>query len=495
MRIIITDNQILELLELARQGRAKQANISQKTETESKKQHETTESQKKTESKKQQENTDMNKKPEPGNIQKKPGESRASHEPPLPRIRMKICEGGEGGNHHREQLCTSGQEELKGELTTEEHTMEELTAEELMTGSTIQLKEHIPLTSDIATDSEEELCAGDSGSDYDDVQDLLREINSTTLDHAKGNYFPETVGDQGSYRTDSSWGPTPDTTMWGSFGKDTVTSFVIGSENLVGLLPTRPGGGLGCGSITVGMLGKFKEEKQFFPFTSTEPSDIEEEPSDVPHLAESFLFTLPDPPDSEEEPPDVQHLVGSLPPSLQEEQQLLADSVLLSPMEEAVIGATGVLAQEEPWAPTRAPNDIINIENYNNNYHCSVVPSVNIDADVDEGEVDEDPPTRSKYDQTNKGESITIMEVIAGTDVKKKDDTVIVATEGGTHGKIIGYNSGYYYDCDYWDAYDIRDENMEIESGTRLPSASYLSPCKALLRAGGFVFTGQPPGG
>ena len=175
--------------------------------------------------------------------------------------------------------------------------------------------------------------------------------------------------------------------------------------------------------------------------------------------------------------------------------QLLADSVLLSPMEEAVIGATGVLAQEEPWAPTRAPNDIINIENYNNNYHCSVVPSVNIDADVDEGEVDEDPPTRSKYDQTNKGESITIMEVIAGTDVKKKDDTVIVATEGGTHGKIIGYNSGYYYDCDYWDAYDIRDENMEIESGTRLPSASYLSPCKALLRAGGFVFTGQPPGG
>ena len=137
MRIIITDNQILELLELARQGRAKQANISQKTETESKKQHETTESQKKTESKKQQENTDMNKKPEPGNIQKpdtsrkkKPGESRASHEPPLPRIRMKICEGGEGGNHHREQLCTSGQEELKGELTTEELTMEELTAEE-----------------------------------------------------------------------------------------------------------------------------------------------------------------------------------------------------------------------------------------------------------------------------------------------------------------------------------------------------------------------------
>ena len=218
------------------------------------------------------------------------------------------------------------------------------------------------------------------------------------------------------------------------------------------------------------MLGKFTEETQFFPFALPEPSDFEE-------------------------PPDVQHLVGSLPPSLQEEQQLLADSVLLSPMEEAVIGATGVLAQEEPWAPTRAPNDIINIENYNNNYHCSVVPSVNIDADVDEGEVDEDPPTRSKYDQTNKGESITIMEVIAGTDVKKKDDTVIVATEGGAHGKIIGYNSGYYYDSDYWDAYDIRDENKEIKSGTRLASESHLSPCKALLRAGDFVFTGQPPGG
>ena len=74
-------------------------------------------------------------------------------------------------------------------------------------------------------------------------------------------------------------------------------------------------------------------------------------------------------------------------------------------------------------------------------------------------------------------------------------DESLVATEGDTHGKIIGYNCGYYDDCDYWDEYDIRDENMEIESGTRMPSASYLSPCKALLRAGDFVFTGQPPGG
>ena len=83
-----------------------------------------------------------------------------------------------------------------------------------------------------------------------------------------------------------------------------------------------------------------------------------------------------------------------------------------------------------------------------------VIDPENLDTDVGEGEVDEDPPTRSEYDQTNKGESITIMEVIAGTDVKKKDDTVVVATEG-----------------------------------------SYLSPYKALLRAGDFVFTGQPPGG
>ena len=87
------------------------------------------------------------------------------------------------------------------------------------------------------------------------------------------------------------------------------------------------------------------------------------------------------------------------------------------------------------------------------------------------------------------------MEVIAGTDVKKKDDTVIVATESDTHIKIIGYSCDYYYDCDYWPEYDIQDENIEIKSGTRLASASHLSPCKALLRAGGFVFTGQPPGG
>ena len=76
-----------------------------------------------------------------------------------------------------------------------------------------------------------------------------------------------------------------------------------------------------------------------------------------------------------------------------EEQLLLADSVLpaskeeqpgitshdFKSMERTENGATGVLAQEEPWAPTRAPNDIVNIENYNN-YHCSIVPDMTIDA-------------------------------------------------------------------------------------------------------------------
>ena len=236
-------------------------------------------------------------------------------------------------------------------------------------------------------------------------------------------------------------------------------------------------------STTVGMLDKFKEEEQTFLSTSPESSDFEELPPDVPHLVESL-------------PPSLQEeqllLADSIPPASQEEQPGITSHDFKS-MEKTESGATGTLAQEELCAPTRTPDDS-NIENYNN-YHCSIVSDMTIDADVDEGEVDEDPPTRSEYDQTNKGESITIMEVIAGTDVKKKDDIVIVATEGNTHGKIIGYNCGYYYDRDYWDEYDIRDENMEIESGTRMPSASYLSPCKALLRAGDFVFTGQPPGG
>lgn len=99
-------------------------------------------------------------------------------------------------------------------------------------------------------------------------------------------------------------------------------------------------------------------------------------------------------------------------------------------------------AQEEPWAPTRAPNDNSNIENYN--YHCSIVPGMNNDTDVGEGNVDKDPPKGSEYDQINKGEATTITEVIDGTDVEEKDNTVIVATESDTHVKIAGYNCGYY---------------------------------------------------
>ena len=179
--------------------------------------------------------------------------------------------------------------------------------------------------------------------------------------------------------------------------------------------------------------------------------------------------------------------------SYSEEEQQGSTSHDFDSMEKAESGATGMLAQEELCAPTRAPDDS-NVEGYNN-YHCSIVPGMNIDADVGEGNVDGDPPKRSEYDQINKGEAITITKVLAGTDVKEKDNTVIVATESDTHIKIIGYNCGYYDACDYWDEYDIRDEDMEVKYGTRLTPASNLSPCKALLRAGDFVFTGQPPGG
>ena len=517
MKIIISTNQILELLELARQA---QANISQKTEIESqdRKDNKSKESQNNqtveevnqrleaedTEDKQrlqaeiaqlqsQNQNqdditsTDLTLRPcakgelyDIGPYVGTAGESRVSHEscdaPSPSRVQSTIVEGGVEGDpvtreieqgidirkstgrldddDHRgaitikSALKTEGlttRAPLAAELTVDDYNaldnndysleelMEELT-EEPRVGSVGQQKENIvDLSSVIITATTSELREIDTGPDLDlgaldqmhdldDFNGIMDEINLTTIDDAEGINFPESGRDQSSYLPDSSWGPIFGTTMWNNIAMGTITDFVVGHENLAGLLPTRSG----------------------------------------------------------EKPPDVQHLVGSLPPSLQEERPLLADP--LSPSH-----------QEEPCAPTRAL-DASNIENYNNNYHFSIVPSVTIDADVDEGEVDEDPPT-SKYDQTNKGESITIMEVIAGTDVKKKDDIVIVATEGDTHGRIIGYNCGYYYDCDYWDEYDIRDKNMEIEPGTRMPSASYLSPCKALLRAGDCVFTGQPPGG
>ena len=122
-----TENRIAEL-------RAQQANINQNTDSQektgSKEQHEKTDSQDKTDSE-EQHDTDMNK-PEPETSpeyyepadtsqKKKPGESRASHEPPLPRIRIKICKGGEGGGdgHHRGTITVKSALETKG-LTTQE---------------------------------------------------------------------------------------------------------------------------------------------------------------------------------------------------------------------------------------------------------------------------------------------------------------------------------------------------------------------------------------
>ena len=120
-----TEKRIAEL-------RAQQANINQNTDsqekTESKEQHEKTDSQDKTDSE-EQHDTDMNK-PEPEtspkyyepadtNQKKKPGESRASHEPPQPRIRIKICKGGEGGNHHRGDGHHRGTITVKSALETE----------------------------------------------------------------------------------------------------------------------------------------------------------------------------------------------------------------------------------------------------------------------------------------------------------------------------------------------------------------------------------------
>ena len=145
------------------------------------------------------------------------------------------------------------------------------------------------------------------------------------------------------------------------------------------------------------------------------------------HESSPGLFTSPTPSYLKEEPPDVPLLEESLPP----------------------------LSKGEPCAPTHAPDDNSNIENFN--YHYNIVPGLNNDDDVDEGNVDADPPKGSVYDPISEGEATTITEVIAGSDVKEKDNAVIVATESDTHIKIIGYNCGYYYDCDYGHEYDTRD--------------------------------------
>ena len=112
-KIIATAAKINKIIAELTELRAQQANINQTTESQKTASQEQPESKEQTESKEQHdtdENTDMNKKPEPETSpdhyepadtsqKKKPGESRASHEPPLPRIRIKICKGGEGGNH------------------------------------------------------------------------------------------------------------------------------------------------------------------------------------------------------------------------------------------------------------------------------------------------------------------------------------------------------------------------------------------------------------
>ena len=121
-----TEKRIAEL-------RAQQANINQNTDnqekTESKEQHGKTASHDKIDSGEQHDNH----KPEPETSpeyyepadtsqKKKPGESRASHEPPLPRIRIKICKGGEGGGdgHHRGTITVKSALETEGLASPEE---------------------------------------------------------------------------------------------------------------------------------------------------------------------------------------------------------------------------------------------------------------------------------------------------------------------------------------------------------------------------------------
>ena len=111
-----TENRIAEL-------RAQQANINQTTEIQKTASQEQPESQEKTESQEQPESQEKTESKEQHDTsqKKKPGESRASHEPPLPRIRIKICKGGEGGGdgHHRGTITVKSTLETKG-LTSQE---------------------------------------------------------------------------------------------------------------------------------------------------------------------------------------------------------------------------------------------------------------------------------------------------------------------------------------------------------------------------------------
>ena len=136
-----------------------------------------------------------------------------------------------------EQPRTSNQEELKDELK-----------EELTTGphadSTIQLKEHVAdLSSDnviTTTASDKELHASEPKPGLDEMQELLSEINSITLD----SYLLESGGDQGSYNKEE--------------------------------LAHSP------------WTGEYDHESSPGLFTSPTPSYLKEEPPDVPLLEESL---------------------------------------------------------------------------------------------------------------------------------------------------------------------------------------------------------------
>ena len=97
---------------------------------------------------------------------------------------------------------------------------------------------------------------------------------------------------------------------------DEINSITLNGANRNGNCPHDPGGDLDSDlAETRGHdphinLDKFKEEEQ------------------------TFLSTSPDSSDFEELPPDVPHLVEFLPPSPQEEQLLIADSVLPASKEE-----------------------------------------------------------------------------------------------------------------------------------------------------------------
>ena len=371
MRITISNNQILELLELARQGRAQQANISQKTEIESqdRKDNKSKESQNnnQTATKVNLEPEDIEDQAEIAQLQSQnqnqdditstdltlrpcakgelydigpyvgtAGESRVSHEscdaPSPSRVQSTIVEGGVEGDpvtreieqgidirkstgrldddDHRgaitikSALKTEGlttRAPLAAELTvddynalddndySQEELMEEL-MEEPRVGSVDRQKENVEdLSSDFIT-SGPDLGHGQM-HDFDDIHALPDEINSITLNGANrnGNCPHDPGGDLDSDLAESSWGHDPHINPWDSLDKS---------------------GGLGCGSVTVWMLDKFKEEEQ------------------------TFLSTSPDSSDFEELPPDVPHLVEFLPPSPQEEQLLIADSVLPASKEE-----------------------------------------------------------------------------------------------------------------------------------------------------------------